>query len=132
MTATYKSCPFCWSVNVKKWNADFAALLLCCDCGRTHALVRSNVKQEKYKLSRDFFEKILALMAKGLTDAEIARRIGLKQKTVSEYARIIYRELKARNRAHAVHRAHTTGILKSITNKAKTRGLNSVTLEGGD
>ena len=66
-------------------------------------------------LSRELYAQILVLMAEGLTDAEIAARLHLSTKTVSEYARNIYGELGARNRAHAVHRAHVTGIFTRIS-----------------
>ena len=61
-------------------------------------------------LSRELYGRILALMAEGLTDAEIARRLVLSRYTVGEYVKHICRELGARNRTHAVHRAHLVGI----------------------
>ena len=46
--------------------------------------------------------QILALVAEGATDSEIARHLTLSRKTVSWYVKQIRARLDARSRAHAV------------------------------
>ncbi len=53
----------------------------------------------------------LRLLVEGLTDAQIARALHLATPTVKAQLRILYRDLGARNRAHAVARAVLLGLL---------------------
>ena len=45
--------------------------------------------------------EVIALVAKGLTDAEIAGRLGIALSTVSMHTRTAYAKLQARNRVEA-------------------------------
>jgi two-component system response regulator DesR len=56
-------------------------------------------------------EQILEHMARGATDAEIARGLYLSVHTVKQHARAAYRKLHARNRTDAVQRAQRLGLL---------------------
>jgi DNA-binding NarL/FixJ family response regulator len=55
--------------------------------------------------------QVLDLIAAGATNTEIAARLLLSPHTVKEYASRLYRRLGARNRAEAVHRARSLGLL---------------------
>ena len=55
--------------------------------------------------------QVLALVAKGATDNEIAIQLGLSAKTISFYVKEIRTRLDARSRAHAVALAKRKGIL---------------------
>jgi two-component system response regulator DesR len=55
--------------------------------------------------------EVLTLVAAGLTNAEIAGRLGLSPNTVKEHASSMFRTLGARNRADAVQRAQRLGAL---------------------
>jgi DNA-binding NarL/FixJ family response regulator len=55
--------------------------------------------------------EILALLADGRTNAEIAVQVGLSPYTVKDHVSSLYRKLQARNRAEAVHRAQGCGLL---------------------
>jgi DNA-binding CsgD family transcriptional regulator len=55
--------------------------------------------------------QVLALVAEGATDNEIAIRLGLSAKTISYYVKEIRARLDARSRAHAVALAMRQGIL---------------------
>jgi len=46
--------------------------------------------------------EVLALMAEGITDSEIAARLSISLYTVKEHAKHLLAKLGARNRAHAV------------------------------
>jgi DNA-binding CsgD family transcriptional regulator len=54
--------------------------------------------------------EVLALVATGATNREIAERLFLSPHTVKEYTSSLYRKLGARNRADAVRIAEQLGI----------------------
>ena len=54
---------------------------------------------------------MLALIAGGSTNREIAAQLYLSPHTVKEHTSALYRKLKARNRAEAVQRAQRIGLL---------------------
>jgi two-component system response regulator DesR len=55
--------------------------------------------------------EVLALIAAGSTNREIAERLYLSPHTVKEHTSALYRKLNARNRAEAVQRAQRIGLL---------------------
>jgi DNA-binding NarL/FixJ family response regulator len=55
--------------------------------------------------------EVLALIATGSTNREIAAELYLSPHTVKEHTSALYRKLKARNRAEAVQRAQRIGLL---------------------
>jgi two-component system response regulator DesR len=55
--------------------------------------------------------EVLELVAGGATNREIAASLHLSPHTVKEYTSVLYRKLKARNRAEAVQRAQRLGVL---------------------
>ena len=57
--------------------------------------------------------QVLALVAEGLTDDEIARQLDLSAKTVGHYLDTARARLEARSRAQAVARALRQGLLPS-------------------
>jgi DNA-binding NarL/FixJ family response regulator len=56
-------------------------------------------------------QEVLALIATGSTNREIAAQLYLSPHTVKEHTSALYRKLKARNRAEAVQRAQRIGLL---------------------
>jgi two-component system response regulator DesR len=56
-------------------------------------------------------QAVLALIAEGATNREIAAALGISHYTVKEYAGAIFRRLGARNRAEAVRRAQRWGVI---------------------
>ena len=56
-------------------------------------------------------KEVLALIATGSTNREIAAELYLSPHTVKEHTSTLYRKLKARNRAEAVQRAQRIGLL---------------------
>jgi two-component system response regulator DesR len=56
-------------------------------------------------------QEVLALVAEGSTNREIAMSLHLSPHTVKEYTSALYRKLDARNRAEAVQRAQRLGVL---------------------
>ena len=54
--------------------------------------------------------EVLALMASGATNREIAGRLHLSPHTVKEHTSTLYRKLEVRNRAEAVQRAERLGL----------------------
>ena len=56
-------------------------------------------------------QEVLALIAAGSTNREIAERLYLSPHTVKEHTSSLYRKLQARNRAEAVQRAQRMGLL---------------------
>jgi two-component system response regulator DesR len=54
---------------------------------------------------------VLALVASGATNREIAERLFLSPHTVKEHTSALYRKLKVRNRAEAVQRAQRLGLI---------------------
>ena len=55
--------------------------------------------------------EVLDLIAAGSTNREIAQRLYLSPHTVKEHTSVLYRKLRARNRAEAVQRAQRIGLL---------------------
>lgn len=55
--------------------------------------------------------EIVLLMARGATNAEIARQLFLSAHTIKDHSTSVYRKLGVRNRAQAVSRATTLGLL---------------------
>ena len=55
---------------------------------------------------------VLALVASGATNREIAERLFLSPHTVKEHTSALYRKLKVRNRAEAVRRAQRLGLIE--------------------
>jgi LuxR family maltose regulon positive regulatory protein len=58
--------------------------------------------------------QVLQLIAKGLTNPEIASRLFLALNTVKAHTRNIYGKLGVNNRTQAVARARALGVLPSI------------------
>lgn len=56
--------------------------------------------------------EVLAMIALGHVDADIARLLWIGETTAKRHVRDILSKLGARNRAHAAHIAHKKGILK--------------------
>jgi DNA-binding CsgD family transcriptional regulator len=56
-------------------------------------------------------QQVLELMADGLTNAEIGRRLDVTERTVKAYAQELYDKLGVRNRAGAVAEAARLGLL---------------------
>ncbi|GAA3398637.1 response regulator transcription factor [Cryptosporangium minutisporangium] len=54
--------------------------------------------------------EILRLMAQGLTNIEIARRLHLSDKTVRNYTSAVFTKLHVEHRAQAIIRAHQSGL----------------------
>jgi two-component system response regulator DesR len=54
---------------------------------------------------------VLALVATGATNREIAQELHLSHHTVKDYTRNVFRKLEVRNRAEAVQRAQRLGLL---------------------
>ena len=55
--------------------------------------------------------EVLALLAKGATNREIATELYLSPHTIKDHTTTLYRKMKARNRAEAVVRAQRLGLL---------------------
>jgi DNA-binding NarL/FixJ family response regulator len=55
--------------------------------------------------------EVLALVATGATNREIAQQLHLSHHTVKDYTRNVFRKLEVRNRAEAVQRAQRLGLL---------------------
>jgi DNA-binding NarL/FixJ family response regulator len=55
--------------------------------------------------------EVLALVATGATNREIADELHLSHHTVKDYTRNVFRKLEVRNRAEAVQRAQRLGLL---------------------
>jgi DNA-binding CsgD family transcriptional regulator len=55
--------------------------------------------------------QVLALIADGLPNPEIAAELNITVETVKSHIRLIHRTLGARSRAHAVHLGHRHGLL---------------------
>jgi two-component system response regulator DesR len=56
-------------------------------------------------------EQVLALMARGATNDQIATELALSLYTVKQHAHAAYRKLQARNRTDAVQRAQRLGLI---------------------
>ena len=57
------------------------------------------------------WHEVLDLIARGSTNREIAEPLYLSPHTVKEHTSVLYRKLRARNRAEAVQRAQRIGLL---------------------
>jgi ATP/maltotriose-dependent transcriptional regulator MalT len=55
--------------------------------------------------------EVVSLIAAGSTNREIAERLFLSPHTVKEYTSGVYRKLGVRNRAEAVKRAQSLGLI---------------------
>jgi DNA-binding NarL/FixJ family response regulator len=56
--------------------------------------------------------QILALVAEGLTNAQIGVRMRLSHGTVTRELKLLYRAIDANDRAHAVYLALRAGVLR--------------------
>lgn len=63
--------------------------------------------------------QILALVADGFDNSEIALLLAIEVETVKSHLKKAYLRLGARNRAHAVSLAYRTGLL-SITSRSRS------------
>jgi DNA-binding NarL/FixJ family response regulator len=54
---------------------------------------------------------VLALIATGATNAEIARRLKVAESTIKQHVSAVYRKLSARSRVEAIRRAQAAGML---------------------
>ncbi|MEK7248139.1 MAG: helix-turn-helix transcriptional regulator, partial [Chloroflexota bacterium] len=71
---------------------------------------RGKAAQQALNLS-ETQARILRLIARGLSNDEIARAVGLSPHTVKDYVSVISRSLDAKNRAHAVALAIDLGLV---------------------
>jgi two-component system response regulator DesR len=55
--------------------------------------------------------EVLDLIARGSTNREIAETLYLSPHTVKEHTSVLYRKLRARNRAEAVRQAQRIGLM---------------------
>lgn len=62
--------------------------------------------------------EVLVLMARGLPDAEIGRRLGIARHTVSNHVARIFGKLRVHNRTEAAVYAAEHGLLPPTTKKA--------------
>jgi two-component system response regulator DesR len=92
----------------KDWTADDVAAAVRM-VGKGMTVFAPRVEQPSVPLSERERE-VLALMAKGATNREIAARLYLSPHTVKEHTSALYKKLKARNRAEAVQRAERLGL----------------------
>jgi DNA-binding NarL/FixJ family response regulator len=70
----------------------------------------THAPQESQQLTERERE-VLALVATGATNREIAQQLHLSHHTVTDYTRNVVRKLEVRNRAEAVQRAQRLGLL---------------------
>jgi PAS domain S-box-containing protein len=68
---------------------------------------------------------IVVMMGHGLSNKRIARQLSISPETVKWHAKRIFDKLTARNRAQAVHRASTLGLI--VESEARERGPNDLT-----
>jgi DNA-binding NarL/FixJ family response regulator len=92
----------------KDWHADDVAAAVRM-VGKGMTVFAPRVEQPSAPLS-DREREVLALMATGATNKEIAARLYLSPHTVKEHTSALYKKLKARNRAEAVQRAERLGL----------------------
>lgn len=64
--------------------------------------------------------QILCLVAKGMTDKQVARELGLSPRTVEMHVALALRALNCANRAEAVHRAGQDGLLSDALQGARS------------
>lgn len=55
--------------------------------------------------------EVLDLIAEGQSNSQIGRQLGIAESTVKQHVAVILACLHAVSRAHAIHRAHTLGLL---------------------
>ena len=79
------------------------------DVGRGLTVFAPRPKQPSAPLS-EHEREVLALMASGKTNREIADRLFLSLHTVKEHTSAVYRKLHVRNRNEAVQRAERLGL----------------------
>ena len=79
------------------------------DVGRGLTVFAARPEQPSAPLSERERE-VLALMASGKTNREIAKQLFLSPHTVKEHTSAVYRKLHVRNRAEAVQRAERLGL----------------------
>jgi len=92
----------------KDWAADdIMAAVRAVGAGKTVFAPRSD--RSAAPLS-DREREVVALMASGATNPEIAQRLHLSPHTVKEHTSAVYRKLDVRNRAEAVRRAERLGL----------------------
>lgn len=92
----------------KDWGADqVASAVRAVGNGRT--IFAGSREQPSAPLTRRERE-VLALLATGATNREIAIELHLSPHTVKEHASALYRKLEVRNRAEAVQRAERLGL----------------------
>lgn len=65
--------------------------------------------------------EVLGLVADGMTNTEIARRLEIEPESVKTHILRTCRKLGARNRANAVHRAHMAGYFRDNGGAADVR-----------
>lgn len=95
----------------KDWGAqDVAKAVRAVGLGQT-VFVAQAADQPAAGLS-DRERGVLALVASGATNREIAERLFLSPHTVKEHTSALYRKLKVRNRAEAVQRAQRLGLIE--------------------
>ena len=70
--------------------------------------------------------EVLALMASGETNKEIAERLFLSPHTVKEHTSALYRKLDVRNRAEAVQRAERLGLTVRGSDPRRARPTRSI------
>ena len=85
---------------------------------RTRALIGAFASAQSEPRQRQFAEtltgresEVLALIARGLSNAEIADTLGLSIETIRTHVKHVYMKTGARDRAHAVILAYETGLV---------------------
>lgn len=73
---------------------------------------RRSVVNKKQELSPREFE-VLVGISEGLTNSQIGKDLFLSENTIKTHARIMFKKLGARDRAHAVTLAFKTGLLSA-------------------
>ncbi len=69
--------------------------------------------EDYYEHLTNMEQKVLCLMAQGLSNDEIADRLGKKTGTVKFHSNNIFRKLEVQNRHQAVSRGREVGLLSS-------------------
>jgi DNA-binding NarL/FixJ family response regulator len=76
------------------------------DAGGSEAIARADLPLTTREV------EILQLVAAGLTNGEVARKLWVTEQTVKFHLRNIYRKLDVANRTEASHFAHVNGLVK--------------------
>lgn len=58
--------------------------------------------------------EVVELVADGLTNVEIGRRLGIEASSVKEHVKVACHKLEARDRTNLVHRAHMAGYFRGV------------------